>query len=312
KKGGYVSKKARMMYPIWMISVFLTVLSLGRNKNLFCLGWETAFPALMASFFTGSKVVFDDADRFSMIVKLPEPFNKWLRMLEKWTSQNSFIHLVPGWTRYEWRSDNMMVLRNTPNLIDYESACSTSLERESNSFVVYINGWVGETRGAPVFVKALESIAQLDERIVFHVAGRVDSLAGELLIKHRNTRFYGEINQAEALAIYSIADVVLTYYDPEVEINRHAESNKWGDCVFFGIPFVVNSEVVTADKFTSSGAAWAVPYRGVDELVKLLVFLCNNPEYLKAASLAMAKHKEDYPVFDVQMEGVIKRIGEKR
>ncbi|EZQ20346.1 hypothetical protein CF98_05385 [Halopseudomonas bauzanensis] len=310
KGGGYVSRKARLMYPLWMMAVFIKTLRLGKNKTLFCLGWETAFPALIASLFTKSKIIFDDADRFSMIVKLPKPFNSVLVSLEKWASRKSFIHLIPGWTRYDWRNDKMLILRNSPNSEDFALAKKASPCRDAERLVVYINGWVGNTRGAPIFLKALNSISKQDARVVFHIAGRVDSPEGQLLIEHEKSIFYGEVSQSKALEIYSISDVVLTYYDPAIEVNRHAESNKWGDCVFFETPFIVNSEVVTAEKFTSSGAAWKLKYSDVDGLVDLLIFLSRDRDALKAGSYAIAQHKDDYPVFDLQLKRMVDKIEE--
>lgn len=306
--GGYVSRKARMMYPLWMMMVFISVLRLGKNRILFCLGWETAFPALLASQFTRSKVIFDDADRFSMIMSLPKPLHAGLVALEKWTSAKSFIHLVPGWTRYNWRNDKMMILRNSPNHSDFTSARKTVLAKDVTRLNVYINGWVGDTRGAPIFLSALNAISNQGGGVVFHIAGRVDSPEGERLVSHEKSVFYGEVSQAKALEIYTISDLVLTYYDPAIEINRHAESNKWGDCVFFNTPFVVNSEVITAENFVVSGAAWKLNYSDADALARLLVFLSKNRNVLEAASNAMARHKAAYPVFDIQLKNVIDKI----
>lgn len=308
KGGGYVSRKARLMYPVWIINVFFRVLFLGRRKNLFCLGWETAFPALMASFFTGSKVIFDDADRFSMILGLPNAANRILEYLEQWASREAFVHLIPGWTRYEWRNSKMAVLRNSPNLSDFDEARAASLAKDDAVFNVYINGWVGHTRGAPVFLKALNLICEVDDRIVFHIAGRVDSLEGRLLASHPRSVFYGEVSQAKALEIYAISDVVLTYYDPSVAINRHAESNKWGDCVFFGTPFVVNSEVATAEKFVAAGAAWALRYSDAAALASLLLSLSEDREAVKSASISISQYLEEYPTFDTQVNRIIDRV----
>lgn len=312
KGGGYVSSLARLMYPIWMAAVFFKVLFLGRKKVLFCLGWETAFPAVMASLLTGSKVIFDDADRFSMIVNLPDPFDKAIRWLERWTSRRSFLHLIPGWARYDWYDNNMFVLRNSPSSADFSRAKSSGFLKDSESLKVYINGWVGDTRGAPIFLKALNMLSNYEDKIVFHIAGRVDSAEGELLVRHDSSIFYGEIPQFEALAIYASSDVVLTFYDPAIEINRQAESNKWGDCVFFGTPFIVNSEVATAKTFTSSGGAWEVEYSDVNGLVNLLVYLCRNRAALKAASKAMAAHIDNYPIFDTQISKIIRLIEYER
>ncbi|MBK6618514.1 MAG: hypothetical protein IT528_07520 [Nitrosomonas sp.] len=303
--GGHVTRKARLMYPIWMLVVFWRVLLLGRGRVLFCLGWETAFPARIAAFVTGAKVVFDDADRFSMILHLPGPLHRLLQSLEKWTSRNCTLHIIPGWTRYDWRGENMIVLRNTPTLEDFEAARRLAPQRPDADLVVYANGWLVDTRGAPIFLEALRRLENRDFKVKMHIAGIVDTDAGRELIAHPLVIFYGEIPQRDALALYPASDVVLTYYDPDVPINRQAESNKWGDCIFFGVPFIVNSEVETAKEFIETGAAWGVPYRDVDALVGLFEKLSRDKSKLLAGRDACARFIEHYPVFDVQIHKII-------
>ena len=303
--GGYASRWTRLFYPLWMIAVFLRVLGLGRDKALFCLGWETAFPALIASRFTGARVVFDDADRFSMIVRLPGPLHRGLEALERWTSRHAALHLVPSFSRYDWRHERMLELNNAPLLADMERARANAPTRPDASLVVYANGWIGETRGAPVFLKALDLIEAhgLDIRMV--IAGRVSGPGAQDLIGHPRVRFLGEVSQSEALAQYAAVDVLLTYYDPAVPINRTAESNKWGDAVFFGTPFIVNAEVETARTFVGNGAAWAVPYQDAEALVDLLEALARDPARIREAAENLAGFRRAYRVFDERMTEIL-------
>ena len=306
--GGYVSNKARAMYPLWMIVVFWHVLRLGRGKILFCLGWETAFPAVIASMFTGSKVVFDDADRFSMVIRLPGPLHRLLTSLEEWTSRRSFLQIVPGWTRYEWRNDNMLALRNTPLREDFEAARAAAPPRVDADLVIYVNGWINWDTGSPVFLKALDKLRETDLKVVMHVAGRVVSAPGKALVKHPSVVFHGELRQREALGFYPASDVVLTFYDPAVAINPHAESNKWGDCVYFGKPFVVNTEVRTAQHFADAGGAWQVPYRDVDALVERLKLLAREPQLLAEAGEKLHTLRDAFPPYDEQLDEILNRL----
>lgn len=303
--GGYASRWTRLFYPLWMAAVFLRTLRLGRDKALFCLGWETAFPAYLASRFTGARVIFDDADRFSMIVRLPGPLHRWLEALERWTSHSVALHLVPGFSRYDWRHERMLELGNSPLLADMERARATPPSRPGGALVVYANGWIGESRGAPVFLRALDLIEarNLDIRMV--IAGRVTGPGARELIEHPRATFLGEVSQSEALAWYEAVDVLLTYYDPVVPINRTAESNKWGDAVFFGTPFIVNAEVETAASFVAEGAAWAVPYEDAGALVDLLDALSRDHARIREAAEKLAGFRTSYRVFDERMTEIL-------
>lgn len=315
KGGGYSSRLAHLLYPVWMLLVFVRVLLLGRKKTLYCLGWETAFPALLASFLTSSQVVFDDADRFSLIVRLPRPLHAVLASLEAWTSRSVLLHIVPGFDRYEWQGANMFFLRNTPLQEDFDAAFSRKIPEveafvAGASFVIYANGWLGETRGAPVLRKLAEHYKD-DARVKFICAGRVDSEAGIAFIEMKNVYFMGEVVQESALSLYKYASVVITYYDPAVPINRKAESNKWGDALYFGVPAVVNAEVETARKFFEADAAYAVPYSDISALIELVEGLRNDPVKLNVTAGNFKAFCSDYPTFNQQFSKIIKVFHEK-
>ena len=306
--GGYAAGRARALYPLWMWRVFRQVLRLGRGRLLFCLGWETAFPALLAARLTGSRVVFDDADRFSMIVRLPGPAGALLRRLERWASRRAALHVIPGFARYEWRHARMVVLRNSPLSADFDAARAAPPPRPAGAVVLYANGWIGQTRGAPVFLELLERAraAGLDLRLV--IAGRVDGEAAPRLVADPGVIFLGELPQREALAWYAVADAVLTYYDPAVAINRKAESNKWGDAVFFGCPIIVNAEVETARPLVERGAALAVPYHDVEGLLRIVAGLAGDSPARAQAAQAVASFRPEYPVFDLQLIQILRAV----
>ncbi len=306
--GGYSSKRARLMYPIWMIMVFFCVLRLGRNRLIFALGWETAFPAQFAAMLTGSQIVFDDADRFSMILRLPGPARSLLQRLEQWTSHRVALHIIPSFSRYDWRHDRMVVLRNSPLEADLAEARNTVLQRPKSRLVLYVNGWIGETRGGPIFVEALEIAAERGLDLHVLIAGRVEGEAAPKLVGHPNVTFFGELSQREALAWYTVSDAVLTYYDPAIPINRKAEANKWGDAIYFDCPIIVNSEVETVHHFIKAGAAFAVPYNDASALVALWEHLMETPEVLGDARSALTQFKLDYPIFDTQFDMLLKRV----
>ena len=303
--GGYASRLTHLFYVFWMVRVFFKVLFLPRHSALLCLGFESAFPALLASKFTGAKILFDDADRFSMILALPRPFNNLIQAVEKWTSKHCTVHIVPGMTRYNWTGGNMAILRNTPNLADFELALAKRLHAALPEFVLYANGWIGETRGAPVFLALMRKLAVSGPQIKLRLIGRGDGSAYDILKELPNVIAMQEVPQIEALAAYCTANLVLTYYDPKVPINRQAESNKWGDCIFLGVPFIVNSEVETAAKFVEEGAAFSVPYADVDALEALILHLQSKPSLLADSKKRLQNFRSEYLPFDNAFEKIL-------
>lgn len=304
--GGYASGTARLMYPLWMALVLLRCLLLPKGAVVWCLGWETAYPARLAGVIRDIEVIFDDADRFSMIVRLPGPFHRWLVSLERWTSRRARVHIVPGWTRYEWRHGNMKLLRNSPLREDYEEAAGVPFSGSSMGQVtVYFNGWIAWDTGARILVRALDELRQRRVQVQVIVAGRVASKEGRTLIARDEVDFRGELPQREALKLYRMCDLALTLYDPAVPINHHAESNKWGDCVFLGTPFIVNSEVTTAAPFVSAGAALQFPYQDHRALADLIEEVGRNPGLRERLRTALAGFVSQYAAFEDQLDEIL-------
>ncbi|NQY07871.1 MAG: hypothetical protein HRT68_17160, partial [Flavobacteriaceae bacterium] len=122
KGGGYGTSKVKPLYFLWLIKSFFYALKLNKKDIVWALGFESAFPAMMASKIIGFQVVFDDADRFSMIFNFPGPVNSLIRYLEKVTSRNVAYHVVPGKQRYDFSSKKFFELKNTPSQSQLEIA----------------------------------------------------------------------------------------------------------------------------------------------------------------------------------------------
>lgn len=310
--GGYATKMARLMYVIWMAKVFFRVLFMRRDSHAYCLGWECAFPAVIASYIKRVVVIFDDADRFSLILKLPGPLHRMVQRLERWTSRKALVHIVPSFARYEWRSDNMLTIKNSPSSRDIRTLLEGAEAAHESKLSVYVNGWLGETRGLPILLGALKVLEAHDDLIEFQAAGRADNPSAEAFVAHPMVTYHGELPQLEALRLYGKCDVTMTYYDPKVVINRKAEPNKWGDCVHFRTPFVVNSEVETAARFIEAGAAFDLPYYDTGALADLLLALARDRGRIDGARQALESFRDDYPLFDDQFGRVIEIMEEGR
>jgi hypothetical protein len=80
--GGYGTSKVKKLYFLWLIKTLFHCFKFNKNDVVWALGFESAFPAMLVSKIKGFKVVFDDADRFSMIFKFPRPIDLLLRYID--------------------------------------------------------------------------------------------------------------------------------------------------------------------------------------------------------------------------------------
>lgn len=280
-------KKVRLMYIVWIINTFFYCLRFDRNTLVWALGFESALPALMASKFKGFKVVFDDADRFSLLFSMPKPLRKFVGKLEKLTSRRVQKHLIPGLERYDFESDRFFLLRNTPSKNELLAAQRNFLYDSwpKNRIVLNVNGWLGEGRGIDATLMLAKRFNGKGLSII--LAGPIGCSEADELRMMENVCYQGSISNSDALCSYFASDFVLTYYKPSTMINQLACSNKWGDAVKTRTGIIVNSEVKTADYLRDSGVAISVPYFDHESLAEIIQNLIDNPDekfkYQKAA-----------------------------
>ncbi|MEZ9922308.1 hypothetical protein AB4342_19550, partial [Vibrio breoganii] len=87
------------------------------------------------------------------------------------------------------------------------------------------------------------------------------------LSKKEQVLYLGSVSNEDALCAYYASDFVMTYYDPVSKVNRHAESNKWGDAIVTNTAVLVNSEIETAKWLQEYGIAISTPYNDSGKLI---------------------------------------------
>lgn len=309
--GGYKSIKSRAMYILWMIKLFFFCLfRIENGSKIWALSFESAFPAVVANLFNKKfEIYFDDADRFSMSFKFPKPVVKIIEILEKYTSRNVTLHIIPGIERYDYPSNRFFILKNFPSEIEIEKA-KLIYEEKKNTYitsqlVLNVNGYMRDTRG-------LEQVCRLAERypekLALIVAGKIDNKYEKRLLDNKNVQYLGIVSNAEALASYYASDLVVTYFAPEIFINNFAESNKWGDAIKTGIGILVNSEVITAKEYIDEGVAIANHFHDYDALYRNIEELLQNPNKILLLKEKIAIISDRYPYFEDGLEQLYNKI----
>lgn len=298
--GGYASGGLGPRYLLWTMRLAIYYVR-NRPRIIHALGLDAALPAVLTQPLSKSVVVFDDADRFSLCHTLPLGANRLLRVLERFVEAKSDIHVVPGLGRYPdgLPSPNTAVLKNTPANSALEAASAGVVEGDSRLTLLF-TGWLGDSRGAAV-ANALAKEFGDEPRVRLLAAGRTTGEQAEGFVSNPGVEYHGEVSNSEAIALNAVSDLVFTLYDPAIEINRFAEPNKWGDCVALGVPFVVNSEVVTAKEYIDGGMALSAAYEKPDAFVQMIHDLLDAPEKVDALKESARQFQADFLPFEDQV-----------
>jgi len=303
---GHRNALARLYYLAWMIRVFVALV-VRAPRRVYCLGLETALPAWAASRLRSRiSYVFDDADRLVMLWSLPALVEKLIGFLERRVSAVSVAHIVPTLERYDYRTNKLHEIGNTPEREQVEEARRLAGARRDDRLQVYVNGWLNNSRGLALIDGAAERLdREGEQKVVFNVAvGRVTGPEKGFLSRG-NVNHLGSLTHTQSLAEYLANDVVLTFYDPAVRVNRYALPNKWGDAVAMGTPIILNEGIRTARVLVASGAAFVVPFDDPVALATLLRTLHSDPDRLASARAAIAGMADAYVPFDEAIRPVM-------
>lgn len=298
--GGYGGKMIRFFYLFWMLSVFIRSFFIKKSSVVWALGFESAFPLLLASKIIGFKVYFDDADRFSMLFKFPKLIMSFVEYLEMITSRNVYMHVIPIRERYSFISDKFYILQNFPSKSELSKAEAIFRNNNyiKNKIVVNVNGWLGANRGMEYVLEVCKSDLR---EISFILAGRLDCDIAKELIKYENVQYLGEISNSEALASYYASDFVLTYYNPISKVNTLAASNKWGDAIMTGTGVLVNTEVISAKFLLDKNIGLGFDSGRIGNFENLLRDILKHFEEVEKCKVAALDYSKNCGYFEDQL-----------
>lgn len=299
--GGFRSVLTRFYYLVWMFRVFFAVLW-HAPRRVYCLGLETALPTWLASRLRRRiKYVFDDADRLVLLWNLPKSIEKIIIAFERRVSRDAVIHIVPTLERYDYRTIKQYEMANVPERDQVQEARCAAKSKQDSRLHVYVNGWLNQSRGLGLIDRAVRILEQENcNDIVFNVAINTGRETAEQLdfLKHRNVNHLGFLTHTQSLAQYAANDVVVTFYDPAVRINRYALPNKWGDAIVMDTPIILNEGIETATPLIAAGIAFTVPFDDPCAFVALLRHLHSDNGRLITARAAITCIKDSYKPFD--------------
>lgn len=307
KGGGEGNKLLVFFYFLWIIKIFIYILLKGNKHYYYCLGFDTALPASLASLIVKRNFVYDNADNISKSYKWPKPIEKVIVFLEKFCANRAAIHLVPGRSRIEEIEKNTKIIPNTPTSFLLERAKKIACERDYKKgkiFTVYINGYLTKERGINQIYNAVKKCQ--NNKINVIIAGYLRCEAANKLIELSNVKYYGQISNEEALALYYNSHLAITYYDPSIKVNQLAEPNKWGDCIATQTPFLTNIEILTAKPYFEKKACLGLPYYDIDSMVDLLNELSNDLSKLKPINDNIKKFRFD--PWDIAMKDLLENF----
>lgn len=246
RKGGYNNKYLFFYYPLWVIIVFFKLVFTSNltKYNIIAINFECGLPVYLASKIKKIQYIYEIYDEFSISHNFPNLLKKVLEKLDHKVMRTASCVIHVDENRITYDQCNSIVIENSP--YDYYENLERKYEDLVHAFAIIGN--ISRTRG----IDQIYLFAKENPEIQFLLAGTFyDIYYKKLLLSLKNVAYYDRMSQLELFSKIEKCCGIFSLYDPALEINRLAASNKVYDAMMLGIPVITNPDVVNS-KFVSS------------------------------------------------------------
>lgn len=254
--GGGYGKRGKLFfyYFLWFFVVFFKCIRTNlKDKIIIAIDFDSALPVFLASKFKKINFIYEIYDDFALRYKFPSSIKKFVHKVDIKIMKKSYCVIHVDANRVTFKDCNWIVLENTP--IDIFDGENRNYEEIENLFAVI--GHLSKQRGlVPIF-----EFAKHNPAIRFLVVGRFIEEEDRNAFKCLpNVEYYDYMLQNELFKKMGRCCSIFSLYDPSVEINRLAASNKVYDAMMFGIPVITNKEVINSGFIKDNNLGFVVDY----------------------------------------------------
>jgi glycosyltransferase involved in cell wall biosynthesis len=259
-------------YPFWVRAV-VRELETRQVSQVVAFDLDAALGCVLARKSADCRIVYDVADNFYLRHNFPAPISTFLKRAERYVLGNVDLVLVPDPSRVTEVeapfAKKIEVIYNCPSSA-HES--ESGIKRDNTAFL--LSGYLTPTRGCGMVLEAIRRTPSA--RLL--VAGQAPSSSLRRSFEQTpRSEFRGQLSYEESLRLFSESAAVFTLYDPKIEINRRAASNKWFDAMMSSTPVIANAELEAAKWIENEGIGYLVPYGDARSLSQCLQAIIDDP-----------------------------------
>lgn len=253
--GGQNNVKMPCFYLLFIFKLFIKYLFIKKDnsKLFYAINFEAAMALWAVSKFRKINYCYDIWDELALSHNFPKSIKKIIRWFDKRIRKRSvfYIHVDPI-RESVIDSPNHIIVYNSPYDI-YENGYNAP--KYENRFAV--TGYFSDIRG----LDSIFLFAKDNPQIEFIVAGEFQNkITANNFTSLQNVRYYHFMPQNKLFELISDCRGIFSLYDPSLEINRLAASNKLYDAMMLGIPVIVNNGIIAADYVKEHNIGYVVDY----------------------------------------------------
>ena len=253
--GGEFGKSAIWRYPIWMCKVFWAVLFRRGIKEcqIVAVNFDSALPVCLAGLIRRVRFIYEIRDEFALSYNFPSWLKRCILAIDHWIIRRARFVLHVDTNRITYDKGKFVVIENAPE--DYWNGRDRSYANMRPIFAVVGN--LSHGRG----LKEICKFAKRNKHVTILVAGTLYDQESRNILKTIENMIYKErMPQKELFRCMENCCGIFSLYDPSLEINRLAASNKVYDAMMMGIPVITNKDVQNSKYIHEMGVGIIVDY----------------------------------------------------
>lgn len=294
--GGGYGKKSKLFffYFLWVIVVFFKCLKTNlKEKTVIAIDFDSALPVYLASKFKKIDYIYEVYDDFALRYNFPSIVKRFVHKRDTIIMKRSKCVIHVDSNRVTYKDCQWIIIENTPN--DYWRGVARPYDNLKHKFAII--GYFSDARG----MEQIYKFAKENNKVLFLLVGRFTSeKMKEEFMALSNVESYDLMPQMELFDLMKDCCGIFSLYNPRLEINRYAASNKVYDAMMMGIPVITNREVINSAYIQENGFGIVVDYEYGDSWSSL-----SNPSFVKVAKELGIKGRDLYLKeyrFDVLVE----------
>ncbi|RAP34022.1 hypothetical protein DID75_00145 [Candidatus Marinamargulisbacteria bacterium SCGC AG-410-N11] len=256
-------------YLIWMIKLFFFLLRNHKKFDyIYSINFECAFPTFLAYKITKKQYYYDIFDEFAISYKFPEKIKLLIKKIDKRVKNNATTVIHVDQNRLSKNEKNYIIIQNTP--VDFYNKNYTYKTPKKK---IAITGWLVERRGVYSITKFIKNNPHIHFIFIGESPKQIQYHLQNIIKQYTNITLHPYLPQNSVFELINDVSAIFALYDPSIEINRKAASNKLYDAMMLGIPLITNRGIKMADYVVDNNIGIVVDYsynKSWDSIIELL------------------------------------------
>jgi hypothetical protein len=233
-----------------------------KGKIIIAIDFDSALPVYCASKFKKLEYIYEVYDDFALRYNFPSSVKKFVHKKDTKIMKNSKCVIHVDANRVSYKDCKWIIIENTPN--DYWRGEVRPYDNLKHKFAII--GYFSDARG----MEQIYKFAKENLDIQFLLVGRFtsDKMKEDFLVLP-NVESHDLMPQMQLFDLMKNCCGIFSLYNPGLEINRYAASNKVYDAMMMGIPVITNKEVINSAFIKEMGFGLVVDYEYGDSWKQL-------------------------------------------